>query len=219
MFRCRDDDIIWWHLSHALHFLLDPMAFISGTQRDTACPLALTWLKPGHILALTFTGPSHSSASELISIFWMMSLRRLCCFSSMLDISFILEMKTLVHVGHVVDTSKWSHVTMLKIQCVFSTRGRSSIKKYLYFLHSLVHYALTNVSCSTLHRNAHYLFYLVSIMSTSIVLTLMNPLLMSIMSCTLPGLLLSELILYHWAALWFGLQTTPDFICLLFTRK
>lgn len=84
--------------SHPLHFLLDSMAFIRGTQRDTVCPLALTWLKPGHMLALTFTGPSHSSASEVISIFWMMSLRRLCCFSSMLDISFILEKTTLVHV-------------------------------------------------------------------------------------------------------------------------
>lgn len=74
------------------------MAFINGTHRDTVGPLGLTWLKPGHMLPLTFVGPSYSSASELISIFCMMSFRRLCCLSRTFDISFILKRKTQGHV-------------------------------------------------------------------------------------------------------------------------
>lgn len=92
---CSRCNIKILYFSQHLHFLLYSMAFISGTQRDTVRPLVLARFKFGHILLLTCTGPSNSSASEVISIFCTMSFRRLCCFSSMLDNSFILRGKTL----------------------------------------------------------------------------------------------------------------------------
>lgn len=73
------------------HFLLYSMAFISGIQRDTRTVPALVLCGVGHVRPRTLMGPSFSSASEQISIFCMMSFRRLCCFSSRQDISFILE--------------------------------------------------------------------------------------------------------------------------------
>lgn len=96
-----------------LYFLLESMAFITGTHQDTLCPLGLTWLGLSHMLPLTFTGPSYSSASEVISIFWMTSFRRLCCFSSMLDISFILERTTSIYVAHWIDLHLSRFIIML----------------------------------------------------------------------------------------------------------
>lgn len=89
-------------------FFFDSIAFISGTQRDTVCPLGLAWLKFGHMLRRMFTGPSYSSASEVISIFWMMSFKRLLCFSNIIDISFILRRRTAVHVA------QWPFSTLIQ---------------------------------------------------------------------------------------------------------
>lgn len=73
------------------HFFLYSMAFISGIQRDTRTEPALVLCGVGHMRPRTLMGPSYSSASEEISIFCIMSFRRLCCFSSRQDISFILD--------------------------------------------------------------------------------------------------------------------------------
>jgi len=50
----------------------------------------LQWARADDVRALKCSGPSYSSASDVISIFWTMSFRMLCCFSIRLDISFSL---------------------------------------------------------------------------------------------------------------------------------
>lgn len=88
--------VVTIHFSSDLFFFLCSMAFISGTQRDPVRPPLLVLFRLNHMLPLRFTGPSYSSASEEISIFCMMSFSRQCCFSSMPDISFILQVESLV---------------------------------------------------------------------------------------------------------------------------
>ncbi|KAG7257901.1 hypothetical protein CRUP_013366 [Coryphaenoides rupestris] len=59
----------------------------------TAAPAAAckaSWARADDARALKCSGPSYSSASDVISIFCTMSFRMLCCFSIRLDISFSL---------------------------------------------------------------------------------------------------------------------------------
>lgn len=118
IFLCHIDLVFWdnslcsefschFVLFHRLHFRLASMAFISGTHRDVVSLLGLAWPKAGHVLPLTFTGPSYSSASEAISIFWMMSFTRQCCFSSRHDISFILQGKRKTKTKQSIHVTYW----------------------------------------------------------------------------------------------------------------